>query len=107
MTQHTSSENGLSVPAETEYTFSFARNGGNFSDELSSNGAEAYEAVRERIALEYRRPLMHSNGTDRAVPTGSGEPLMVGVSADQRPLPHGLAGSRRFLSGYPHIMRVF
>ena len=57
MTQHTSSENGLSVPAETEYTFSFARNGGNFSDELSSNGAEAYEAVREEIALDVQKAI--------------------------------------------------
>lgn len=57
MTQHTSSENGLSVPAETEYTFSFARNGGNFSAELSSNGAEAYELVREEIALDVQKAI--------------------------------------------------
>ncbi len=57
MTQHTSSENGLSVPAETEYTFSFARNGGNFSDELSSNGAEPYEPVREEIALDVQKAI--------------------------------------------------
>ena len=57
MTQHTSSENGLSVPAETEYTFSFASNGGNFSDELSSNGAEPYEPVREEIALDVQKAI--------------------------------------------------
>ena len=57
LTQHTSSENGLSVPAETEYTFSFASNGGNFSDELSSNGAEPYEPVREEIALDVQKAI--------------------------------------------------
>ena len=57
MTQHTSSENGLSVPAETEYTFSFASNGGNFSDELSSNGAEPYEPVREESALDVPKAI--------------------------------------------------
>ena len=45
MTQHTSSDSKLKVSVETEYTFSFANNGGNFSDELSSNGAESYKLV--------------------------------------------------------------
>ena len=57
LTQHTSSENGLSVPAETEYTFSFASNGGNFSNELSSNGAEPYEPVREEIVLDVQKAI--------------------------------------------------
>ena len=57
LTQHTSSDSKLSVSVETEYTFSFASNGGNFSDELSSNGAEPYEPVREEIALDVQKAI--------------------------------------------------
>lgn len=57
MTQHTSSDSKLSVSVETEYTFSFASNGGNFSNELSSNGAEPYEPVREEIVLDVQKAI--------------------------------------------------
>ncbi len=57
LTQHTSSDSKLSVSVETEYTFSFASNGGNFSNELSSNGAEPYEPVREEIVLDVQKAI--------------------------------------------------
>ena len=60
-----------------------------------------------RLPWMYRRPLMHSNGTARAVPTGSGEPRINGTLAALGAVLHGPAGLMRFLSTFPRIMRAF